>query len=97
MAEKEKLGVMARVSRALDIPPDILSRECVIEIRGREMITVHGCERILLYLPKEIRLMTARGELSIRGEGLTCASYSAGSIGIEGRIDKASFCKEDLC
>ncbi len=95
MSEKEKGGVLARVSRALDIAPDVLSRECVVELRGRELITVHGAERILIYLPSEIRILTPRGVLSIEGAGLTFISYTTGSVGIKGRVDRMEFLKED--
>ena len=91
MSDKEKSGVMARLGRALDIPPDVLSRESMIEIRGRELITVHGCERIIRYLPDEIRIATAKGGVSILGARLVCISYSGKSVGIEGRIDKVLF------
>ena len=94
MADREKSGVLARVSRALDIAPDILSRECVVELRGRELISVHGAERILVYLPGEIRVQTPRGILSIAGSGLTFISYGSGSVGIEGRVDKLEFLRE---
>ena len=30
MSDREKNGVLARVSRALDIAPDVLARECVV-------------------------------------------------------------------
>lgn len=94
MSDREKNGVLARLSRALDIAPDVLSRECVVELRGRELISVHGVERILLYLPNEIRILTPRGVLSIAGAGLTFISYTTGSVGIEGRVDKIEFLGE---
>ena len=72
----------------------ILSRECVVELRGRELISVHGAERILVYLPSEIRVQTPRGILSIAGSGLTFISYGSGSVGIEGRVDKLEFLRE---
>ena len=95
MSDREKNGVLARVSRALDIAPDVLARECVVELRGRELISVHGAERILVYLPNEIRVQTPRGVLSIRGDGLTFISYGAGSVGIEGIVDRLEFVEEE--
>ena len=95
MSDREKGGVLARVSRALDIAPDVLARECVVELRGRELISVHGAERILVYLPSEIRVQTPRGVLSIVGERLTFISYGSGSVGIQGVVDKLEFVGED--
>ncbi len=94
MSEKRKPSIRERISRALDIPPDVISRECMIEIRGRGLITVHGCERIARYLPSEIRILTASGGVEILGEGLICVSFSSGSVGIEGRVERVAFLRE---
>ena len=91
MAEKEKPRMIERIQRALDIPPDAIARECMIEIRGRGLITVHGCERISRYLPNEIRIVTASGGVRILGESLICVAFSSGSVGIEGKVESVSF------
>lgn len=96
MSEKEKPSIIERIQRALDIPPDAIARECMIEIRGRSLITVHGCERISRYLPNEIRMVTASGEVRILGESLVCVSFSAGSVGVEGRVESVSFLEGEI-
>lgn len=96
MSEKEKPSIRERVQRALDIPPDVIFRECMIEIRGRGLITVHGCERIARYLPNEIRIVTASGSVLIIGDSLICVSFSSGSVGIEGRVDCVSFLEGEI-
>ena len=93
--EREGLTIKERVRRALDIPPGVISRACMIEIRGRGLITVHGCERIARYLPDEIRIITASGGVLIRGDALVCVSFSSGSIGVEGRVDGVEFFEVD--
>ena len=95
-ADKKKVDLRERVRRALDVPPDVLARECMIEIRGRGLITVHGCERIARYLPDQIRIITASGGVLIRGDALLCVSFSSGSVGIEGRVDSVEFFEEEL-
>ena len=94
MSDRRKPSIRERVQRALDIPPDVLLRETLIEIRGRGLITVHGCERIARYLPSEIVIATAGGGVRIFGEGLTCVSFLSGSVGIEGRVDGVTFTEE---
>ena len=91
-----KIGITERVRRALDIPPGIISRESMIEIRGRGLITVHGCERIARYLPGEIVIATASGGVLIRGDALVCVSFSSGSVGIEGRVDGVDFLEGEI-
>ena len=96
MSDKEKLSIVERVQRALDIPPDVISRECMIELRGRSLVTVHGCLRISRYLPSEIRLRTASGEVVIVGESLLCVSFASGCVGIEGRVEGVSFAEAEI-
>ncbi len=69
---------------------------CMIEMRGRNTLTVGGCRRILSYGEEEITLETKEGVLSVTGRGLTCISYFATDIGIEGEIDGLRFLGEDL-
>ena len=94
MSEKQKPSMKERIRRALDIPPDAIFRDSMIEIRGRGMITVHGCERIARYLPGEIRIVSAGGGILILGESLICVSFCAGSVGIEGRVHSVAFLEE---
>lgn len=96
MSEREKPSIRDRVQRALDIPPDVISRECMVEIRGRGLITVHGCDRISRYFPNEIRIVTASGGLVIFGDSLVCISFSSGSVGIEGKVDSVSFLEGEI-
>ena len=92
--ERQRKRVMERISEALDIPPDILSGESMIEIRGRGSMAVHGCRRILVYLPERIELSLHRGGVAIDGEELCFVSFSAGAVGIEGKIKGVSFLEE---
>lgn len=96
MSDREKPSIRERVQRALDIPPDAIFSECMIELRGRSLITVHGCGRIARYLPDEIMLDTASGCVRIVGERLICVSFSSGSVGIEGRVKSVIFTEEDI-
>ena len=91
MKEEKKEGFRGRVYRRLDIQPDVLPGGSLIELRGRECVTVRGAGRILLYTPEEIRLEHTEGVVSVRGEGLICVSYYLGAVGIEGRISSVGF------
>ena len=92
--EKNKQGerrLRERLAERLDLPPDLLGGEGMVEIRGRGAITVRGGGRILRYTPEEIRILLPRCVLSIRGEGLVCTSYYRGAVGIDGRIGGVMF------
>ena len=63
-------------------------------LRGRHGVSVHGCRKILLYSPEEIRLQLHRDFLSVRGEGLFCSSFAFGTVEVKGEIDGVSFLGE---
>ncbi len=87
--EKERLADKLR--RTLELDEDILPYGYTLEVRGRSAATLRGAGKILLYTPEEIRLGVRGGEITVRGEGLICSSYSAEAVGIEGRIASVYF------
>ena len=87
--KKEKFS--ERLCKRLDISADILPGGNRVERRGRGYILVSGCGRILLYTPSEIRVELSDSVLSIVGEGLLCVAYTAGEVGIEGKVSRVSF------
>ena len=89
--QEEGLSFRERVSRALDLPPDLLPGGSLLEIRGRGEMTLRGGGKILLYTPEEICVALADGVLSVKGRCLVCTSYYVGALGIEGRIDEVVF------
>ncbi|MBE6547150.1 MAG: hypothetical protein E7668_06930 [Ruminococcaceae bacterium] len=89
--KKEQMGVRERLSKSLDIPPDLFGGQSLLELRGRESITLKGCGKILLYTPEEIRIALKKGCLRVCGKRLVCTSYHAGAVGIDGEIGGISF------
>ena len=91
--KKESLG--EKISRGLDIPPDVLPGSSLVSIRGRSALSVSGSTSIILYTPEEIRLSMKRGSLCVKGTGLSCISYNSSEVKIEGRINSVSFEEDD--
>ena len=87
----EKSGLGERLSRALDLQPDIFSGAGLIEIRGRGAVTVNGGGRILDYTDAIVRIAMKRGAVAIRGRRLVCASFCIGRVRIEGYIEGVDF------
>ena len=79
-----------------DIPPELLSGGCFIEMRGRYAVIVKGCRRILTYSETRVLLKTKRDVVAVRGKRLTCVSYLAGAVSVEGLIDSVEFIKGDV-
>ena len=91
-ADRERLG--ERLCRALDIVPDALWGEGLIEIRGRGSVSVQGGGKILVYTPERIKIALSSGSVSIYGSRLNCTSYHAGSVCVDGRIGSVVFEEE---
>ncbi len=79
------------LSLRLDIPADVLSGGIRLDLRGRNTLTVHGCRRIMDFTPCRIRLALTGCDLVVEGDRLTCTSYLAGAVGIEGCICRMAF------
>ena len=93
--KRERASLKEKICRSLDLYPDALGNDAVIEIRGRNRVNVQGKLRMISYSLTEIRLLTKNGELDIIGSRLFCSSYSKGNLIIDGKISSVSF-KEDI-
>ena len=78
-----------------DVPADLSSGGLRLDLRGRNTLTVYGCRRIVEFSPARIRLATDTCDLVVEGERLSCISYLAGAVGIEGCICCMAFSDEE--
>ena len=85
-SNKEKRTLAERLAIDMDVPPELLSGGCFIEIRGRNSVVVRGCRRILTYSETKVSLKLRRESVEITGKRLTCISYLAGAVAVEGYI-----------
>lgn len=83
--------IRERLCHAFDIKPDIFLGETLIELRGRNSLTVRGGGGITEYGDREIRFKLKEGELSVKGERLSCASFEKGAAVLDGNIFSVSF------
>lgn len=101
MKEKNK---KSRVKRSFsefltcdcDIPGELASGGCYVEIHGRNCVKVRGCRRILVYSPTKVVLKMKREVLCVSGKKLSCLAYFAGAISVEGIIDSVSFAHGEM-
>ncbi len=90
----DKRGLVEYLSVKAELPSDALAGEARIEIRGKNLLFVNGCRRILKYSPELIILSVKNDSVHIMGERLICTSYHAGAVSIEGCIFGVSFGEE---
>ncbi len=90
---KHKKQMSQRLLRVLDLPPEAMPRQSVIELHGDRLLKIEGGGRILLYTQDEIQISLNFGgkTLCVRGSGLSCSSYNMGNLGIEGEICELCF------
>ena len=84
-------SVSQRINEFLDLPPDVLPGETMVEIRAAGSAFIRGTKKILLYSPTRIRLATKRGALEVVGSSLLCTSYHPDGVRIDGRIISVLF------
>lgn len=92
MADKRKqrsdrADLREKLCAALDISPDLLPGGFSVDIRGRNLVSVAGGGKILLYNPERVSIAVPSGRVTIVGKRLSCVSYLAGTVDIQGHID----------
>lgn len=92
--KKEKRTLAERLAIDYDLPSELLAGGCFIEIRGRNSVVLRGCRRILTYSGSKVTLKMKKDVVEVTGKRLTCVSYLAGAVSVEGFIDSVAFLKE---
>jgi sporulation protein YqfC len=93
---KEKRGLAELLAFEQDIPAELLCGGCFLELHGRNQLSVRGCRRIVLYTPTKIILKMKKDMLAVCGKRLSCVTYLAGAVTVEGLIDSVSFLHGDM-
>ena len=91
----KKSSFSSALKKAISMPSDALLGEVRIEMRGKNVLMVNGCRKILKYSTEEIDLRLKGFCLCVRGHGLQCTAYHYGSVSVEGDICCLSFDKEE--
>lgn len=79
------------ISEAISLPSDAFASGFGIEMRGRGLLFLQGCRRIIKYTPCEM-IFSARGFfVTVSGESMLCTTFHGGTVTVEGRIDGISF------
>ena len=90
----EKRSITELLACDYDVPAELLCGGCFVEIRGRYGVTVRGCRKIILYSQSKIILKMKREILQRIGKRLSCITYTAGAVSVEGIIDSVSYMRE---
>lgn len=84
--KREKNLLSELISNKIRLPSDSSGSGFCAELRGRSLLYLNGCRRILKYSSEEM-IIAARGfEVKVLGSGLICSFFYGGTIAIEGEI-----------
>jgi sporulation protein YqfC len=89
--QKRQGGLRERFCHSLDIHPDVLPAETLIELRGKSSVSIKGAGRVSVYTDTEIRLLSKNGDICVRGSNLLCSAYRRGAVTVDGKIESVSF------
>ena len=95
--KEKKPPIIERICRAINIPPESISRTPCVEIHGRSLLKIRDGGKILLYTHEKIKISLPHSKdiLTVTGNELTCSFYNMGAVGIEGHIDTVDFICEE--
>ena len=94
MEKKRRSG--SRMLEAMQVPPDLARKDCIVTLCGSSELYIENYRRILEYREKSIRILTRIGRLEICGQGLTVTSYTMDEMYITGRIEQITVRPEGL-
>ena len=86
--KKKRRKPGARVLEAMQIPPDLARRDCILTLCGGNEIYIENYRHILEYQEDEIRVLTKNGKVSVRGKRLAIISYTSDDMYITGQIQE---------
>lgn len=86
--KKKRPNPGVRMLEAMQIPPDLSRRDCILNLCGGKELYIENYRHILEYQEEEIRVLTKNGKVSIRGKRLTIQSYTQDEMYITGQIQE---------
>lgn len=82
------------MAEAISLPSDAFSSGFGIEMRGRGLLFLQGCRRIIKYTPSEMVFSAGDFFVTVLGDRLLCTTFHGGTVTVEGKIDGISFVGE---
>ena len=82
---------MFNVDNHLDLPRDVIKKDMLCQLIGRNELVVENYKRLLLFLPDELKIMCASFIIQIKGENLIISYYNNQTIVVNGVFHEISF------
>ena len=89
--DKKRSGWREAIINGIGLPSDALLGEVRLEMRGRGLLLLGGCRRIMKYSSDEICFKVKDFCITVRGAELICTTFHAGNVTVEGKICGIAF------
>lgn len=86
IAVGEREGLLAKVSRAFDVPGDVLGGQPRIELIGTGELRMERHRGILAYAPEEIHISGGKLVVRVKGSGLELRAMTPTELLVTGEI-----------
>lgn len=83
---------MFNVDNNYDIPRDVINRECLCQITGRNEVVFENYKCIKTVSDTEIELICKKYKIHITGQNLIIKYYNNEAMVIGGKINGITFC-----
>ncbi len=82
---------MFNVDNHYDLPRDVIQKDILCQLIGRNELVIENYKKLLLFLCDEIKIQCASFEIRIKGENLAIAYYNRQTIIVNGVFHEISF------
>ena len=82
---------MFNVDNHYDLPRDVIQKDILCQLIGRNELVIENYKKLLLILCDEIKIQCASFEIRIKGENLAIAYYNRQTIIVNGVFHEISF------
>lgn len=80
--------VKKELADRLQLPSDLSLGEVVLSVSGRQLLTVENFQGILAYTSQNVVIQAKHSRVTVLGEGLLIAYYTATEMQITGTIQE---------
>ncbi|CAB1129625.1 Sporulation protein [Candidatus Hydrogenisulfobacillus filiaventi] len=91
MATAGRTGTWARLSRVLDVPPEVFLNVPRVELVGRLQLRLENHRGLEFFLPTRLVLATDEGRVLIEGRDLAIGWIDRGEVLVTGQVQAVRF------
>lgn len=88
---KIKKSFMFNVDNQYDLPRDVVKKDILCQLIGKNELIIENYKKLLLFLSDEIKIQCKTFSICVKGENLVIAYYNRQTIIVKGVFHEISF------